>query len=313
MPTVQDIRIVKALKKISVGYSNGNYIAEKVLPKVDVTGSTGTYYKWGRESFSLENDKRAPGREANRISQSVSHNDQYLLLEHSLSTDIPKEDIREGDIQGLKIKTKKTKTLKDKLLLRQEYTVAQKLFNVSSFPGMTSALGATAKWDVVATSTPLEDVEKARQAILKQTGILPNIMVIGGEVWSKLKRHPSLLNAVNGGATTSNIAMISLEVAASLFELEEIIVGNTVVNAGAEGEAFSGGFVWGKYALIAYRAKQPDVDSPSLGYILSDPAMEDVKTGKDERAKSEWVDVSTYYTVEITSAISGYLYSAVVS
>ena len=80
--------------------------------------------------------------------------------------------------------------------------------------------------------------------------VRPNRVVLGQEVWSKLRQHPKIVKAVLGNAGDSGIARASD--LAQLLEVEQVLVGQSRLNTAKKGQAATLARVWGKHALLAH-------------------------------------------------------------
>jgi len=81
----------------------------------------------------------------------------------------------------------------------------------------------------------------------------PNIAVMGRAAWSKLRRNPSIVKAANKNAGDSGMA--SKQAFCELFELEDLLVGESFVNSAKPGQAMVAARVWGKHVALLYRNK----------------------------------------------------------
>ncbi|HZP98041.1 MAG TPA: capsid protein, partial [Reyranella sp.] len=79
----------------------------------------------------------------------------------------------------------------------------------------------------------------------------PNIAVIGQQAWTKLRRHPKIVQAVKG--TAQGAGIVSRQEFADLFELQGLLVGAGFVNTAKKGQTASLSRVWGKHMSLIYR------------------------------------------------------------
>ena len=129
-----------------------------------------------------------------------------------------------------------------------------------------SAYGSNtiAQWDDD-NASPLEDIAHYREYVKLQTGIYPNVLSIGADVWKKLKNNSSILSRISGGSNNGSPAMVTKQLVAGLMELDEIIVHSAVHNPDEETAATSmtGTFIVGKEGLLMYRNPNPGWKRPS--------------------------------------------------
>ena len=79
----------------------------------------------------------------------------------------------------------------------------------------------------------------------------PNICVLGQAAWTKLRRHPKLVQAVKG--TAQGAGMISRQEFADFFELQQLLIGAGFANTAKKGQTASLSRVWGKHCALIYR------------------------------------------------------------
>jgi len=88
-----------------------------------------------------------------------------------------------------------------------------------------------------------------------------NKMVIGRAAFTKLAMHPKVVKAFFGNAGDSGIA--TREFLARLFELDEVIVGESFVNTTKKGQTPALARAWGKHIALLNIDNLADVSSGS--------------------------------------------------
>jgi hypothetical protein len=78
-----------------------------------------------------------------------------------------------------------------------------------------------------------------------------NVLVLGQAVWTKLRQHPRVVQAVYG--TAQNAGVVNRAQVAELLELSEILVGQGFLNTAKKGQAPVLSRVWGKHAALIHR------------------------------------------------------------
>ena len=78
-----------------------------------------------------------------------------------------------------------------------------------------------------------------------------NVMIIGRRAFDVLNSHPKILKSVHGNSGDSGIATRAQ--IASLFELDDVVVGEAFLNASKKGETVSLTRVWGNHVSLIYR------------------------------------------------------------
>ena len=140
--TGHDLHIDVPLSNVVVAYRPYGMVADKIAPIVPVPKQSNSYLIWSQADYwSSEDDKRAPGTEANKITRNVS-SDTYNCDNYALKESLVLED-RENmdDAYVSELRTNKAKFLKDKLMLNWEVRVASQLTNTANV-GSSSAVAS---------------------------------------------------------------------------------------------------------------------------------------------------------------------------
>ena len=261
MVVASDVHIDAALSNMAVSYKNGNYIAEDVFPSVPVTKQSDKYYKWTKDYwFRSYVQERSPGTDYPEADIELT-TDEYFAKIYNLATAIPWEDMSNQDA-AVQLEQTKTEWLADQFMLHREQNLEDAIFK-SLVWTTDHALSGTTQWSNAA-SNPVIDIYTGKETIEKLTGKTPNVLIIGAEVVKHLKEHPDLLDKYK--YTTRGILDLS-QVAAAL-EIPKIVVGRAIENTADEGAAFSGGYIWGKNALLMYSEPSPGIRTASAGYCF---------------------------------------------
>ena len=93
----------------------------------------------------------------------------------------------------------------------------------------------------------------------------PNVAVFGQAVWTQLRQHPKVVQAVYGTAQTGG--SVGRQALADLLEIKTILVGAGFVNTAKKGQAATYSRVWGKHAAFLYISQDAaDADQPTWGF-----------------------------------------------
>jgi hypothetical protein len=148
-----------------------------------------------------------------------------------------------------------------RLLLRQEIQWAYDFFRNAIWG--TSATPANL-WSDYTASDPLEDVETAKETILKVTGYLPNTMVLGYQTFRKLKRHPLFRDQIKYTSAEN----VTVQLIARMLEIDNVYVAKAIKATNLEGETAGYDFTHGKHAWVGYVAPSPGLMTASAGYTF---------------------------------------------
>lgn len=306
--------IDRTLTNVAVAYKNTSLIADLLLPVVTVPDQSGKVWKFGKDAFRLESDIRAPGTKSSRVQSFSASTDTYFCNNHALTDVVPEEDLRSADV-AIAAESSATEGLVDMIKLRREKSLADYLFNATTFSSYTSALSGADRWGEYTSSDPVANAESAIEAVRQKSGAKANLAVMGSAVYIKLRRHPQLLDMFKYTAG----GVLSESQVAEALGVGRILVGSAIYESAKEGAASSMADVWGKYCLFAYVAPQAGIRKPSLGYSYRwNVGIEGYKVFKTEDYSAGGIhgtaiEVMTYFDDVVHGADFGYLYSTVVS
>jgi hypothetical protein len=157
---------------------------------------------------------------------------------------------------------KSTSLLTGLLLLDREIRVASSVFATATYTGgNTSTLSGTSQWSDYSNSNPIDALLTA----LDSTLLRPNTIIMGEQVWTKLRQHPKVVQAIYGSATTAGV--VGRDQLASVLEVPTVLVGVGFYNTAHKGQTASYARVWGKHCALIYNS--PDManaDQPVFGF-----------------------------------------------
>lgn len=152
----------------------------------------------------------------------------------------------------------------NKILLSQEKRIADKLFNTSNF---TNAAVGTA-WSDHANATPIDDVKDAKATVRKKTGLLPNALIIGWDVFEHLTRCADITNELAYTNPMSQKALdAQIATIATALGVERLLVGGAILDSAKKGKPFTPADLWSSsYALLArVSSGARDLEEPCIG------------------------------------------------
>lgn len=270
-PTSSDVHVDRPLTVISTAYiqSQEHFIADKVFPVIPVEKQTDLYFTYTKNDwFRDEAAARAPGTESAGSGYGLS-TAQYSCIPYAMHKDVPWQTRQNADA-GIDLDRDATEFVTQRLLLRRERVWAANYFATSKWAtditGVSSSpSGAQVyQWSDYTNSTPTVDIDVGKETILTQTGFEANTLVLGYQVFNKLKRHPTVRDQYK----YVNADTITAEMLAKLFELEHVYVAKATYASNNEGETAAYSLVHGKSALLCYSNPKPGLLSPSAGYTF---------------------------------------------
>lgn len=310
--TLSQARVIDPiLSTVAQGYRNSELIGSMLFPTVPVGQRGGKIITFGKEDFALYNTGRVPGANTRRVQYGYSGS-SYALESHSLEGMVPMELSQEAQaVPGINLgqgAVQRTKNIIDLRLESAQATLATTAGNYGSSNKTT--LAGTSQWSDLTSgvSDPISDVETGKEAIRKQIGRKPNVVVMGAAVFSKLKQHPKVVDRMK--YTGRDVA--TTDILASLFGVSQVKVGEAVFTD-ASGTMAD---VWGKFVVLAYSeiAGLAAMGLPTYGYTYQLTGYPIAEAPYYDRNTKSWIyPVTDEVAPVIAGAIAGYLISAAVA
>lgn len=301
LATVGSVYQDPLLTDVSVRYSNKSLIAEQVFPIVNVPRRTGVYFVYDKANLrSPQSSVRTDLSRANRVKFAMTKTAYGPLLEHALEAGVPKDEADEQDAP-LDLKIDATITVTDKILVEKELALAVFMNSTSNITNNTTKSG-TSQWSDFTNSTPFVDIQSARTGMMQNT-VVPNAFVMGQYVWDQLKNHPDLLDRVK----YTQLASLTTEILATLFEVSTVLIGNGAYNNSNEGASDSMTYIWPKSAWLMYITPTPGIRQVTGGYTLTLAGGRYVDTWDEQDKKATFVRYNDYYIQKVIAQEAMYL------
>lgn len=234
---------------IALAYRNRAFIAEEVLPRMPVGERS---FKWDlRTKEDLFNiPETRVGRKGTPSEVEFTATEQTSsVLDYGLDDVVPQEDIDSARSKpGLDPLGRATEGIMELIGLAREKRVADLVFAAATYPtGSKTTLSGTSQWSDFTNSDPIAAIAAAKEGALVDM----NTLVLGSQVWLKLRQHPKIVAAVlpmGGNASVGGVA--SLQAVAELLEFERILVGRAWYNSAKPGQTATMARLWGKHASM---------------------------------------------------------------
>lgn len=308
MPQPVEYTVDPLLTQIAKDYTNNAFIADRVAPRVNVESDYGYYYVYRQEAKRLEDDLRTGLARANRVDYSMSLASFGPLLERSLEQGVTRKEKRVmGEEKALR---RATENVTGKIMLRHEKAVADILQNASIIT-QTVTLSSTDKWsDNTGSSTadPIDDVDTAFQTIMAKGIAGRKVLVMGHDAYATARRSKHLIGLLS---TASLRTPLSLEQMKTVFEVDEIIVGEAMINTAKEGQADALSYVWedNVIAMIVADSDEPDLTTVNPMYTLQVEGERVVDRWDEPQAGrgTTFVRFTDYFEAKLVAAEACYL------
>ena len=299
-----------------LGPSLGSFLADSLFPVVDVPSKTGKFYDvdGGFASASPGHDLIiADGQDAPlQISTSVSKVTGWDVDVNGLGVKMNKSSAAYAQGNGLDLRKANAAVLARQCMIHRERIAASLVFNTTTFAGYTAALSGSDQWDNAA-SDPISKAQDARDTIIQNSGVAPNVAIMGYEVYKALRQSSLILEYTSRTANTAGV--LTNEDLARALDVETIWVGKAVANSAYEGQTESNAFIWGKFCLFAHIQQSPAAMTPQS--CLQRFRMAGSTDGAIRRWEPtpyvEQIDMLWNDQHAVPGAKLGYLYSTAVS
>lgn len=247
------------LTNLSIGYKNEEYIASRIWPYFDVAKQTGKHFIYDRGRFRINQTLRAPGAGANEVTLKFTTGLPYSCEDHALKQFVTDEDIDNAIIPGAP-ENDATENVTDMLLIDEEVALATYMANTANLTQNTTLSGMS-QWSDYDNSDPFTNIQTAQNTIHQAIFTKPNTLIMGKQVFEKLKHHPALLDRVKW----SQLGVMTVDLMKTVFDVENIIIGAAGKNTSTEGQSDSMSYIWGKHAWLAYINPRPAQKSITFG------------------------------------------------
>ena len=326
-PTQSDVHVSVPLTNMSVAYMNAmaDYQADALAPIIPSKNQTNVFFKYTKDFWFRDAlQKRSPGGEANRVGYGLTTDNFYIDIwsakkpiddQVRMNTDNPLDDDEDAMLFVTQLER----------LRREIAFVGTCMTNTgvwgTDVTGNSSASvygsNTVMQWSR-SGSTPLEDIANYKSAIKLATGVAPNVLAMGQQVWDILKNHAEITGRITGGATTQIPAQVTKELVAALMELEQIVVLSGVQNTAVEGATFAGAFICGKVALLMYRNTKQTIRSVTAvrtftwqTYAANDNGVRILKY-RLEQYHSDFVEIESGFIHKIIATDVGVFFTSIV-
>lgn len=236
------------LTAIALAFRNPDIalIADAVLPRTD----TDAEFKWMRhdlaQGFTVPDTKVGRKSQPNEV-EFTGAEVPDSVDDHGLDDLVPNSDIND-DNQGVDPLGKAAMYTTSLVQLARELRASARVFNAANYIAANQqTLAGGSQWSDFANSNPVDAI----LAALDVPTMRPNIATFGQAVWTKLRQHPKLVQAVKG--TDQGAGAVTRKEFADFFELQEVYVGAGFVNTAKKGQAAALSRCWGKHAAFTYR------------------------------------------------------------
>ena len=312
-PTISSVHVDAVLSNISVAYMQDeiNFIAGRVFPTVPVGKKTDVYFTFDKNDLLRdEMQRRAPGDESAGSGYGLS-TASYSCDVFALHKDID-DDTRANSDNPLNPDRDATMFLTQQALLKREIQWVTDYFTTSVWG--TDVVGGSdfTVWSNYAGSDPISDVDTGITTVMQNTGRRPNTMVLGYETFTKLKRHPDIVDLFKN----TQPGLVSAQILAQIWDLDNVYVAQAVKATNIEDETAAYSFVHGKHAWVGYVNNNPGLLAPSAGYVFNWTGVSGglglesaISRFRIDERKSDRIEIEMAWDNKVVGSDLGYFFS----
>lgn len=333
LPGVSDLHVNAPLTNVSVAYiQNPNrFVANKIFAKVPVEKRSDVYWRYSKSDWRrTDAKKRAPGTESAGSGWNFD-TDQYYCDVYAIHKDI-EDQVRANADSNFKLDADATRFITQQLLMRRDLDWVDTYFKTgvwaTEYDGVASAptSGQFIQWDDYTNSDPLVNTTDWFIDFDLLTGFEINFMVLGANVWKRLKNHPAILDRIK----FTQKGVVTRQLVASFFDLPtdrlfvataSNSVGPQINDAAAQDAAATMEYIVpANSALLGYAPSSPSINEPAAGYtftwkgyIGNNSEGVAISNFRMQHLKSDRIEGEMAYDMKVVSQDCGVFLNNVVS
>ncbi len=305
-PTLNDLRPVNpVVQGLSIASRNMEFLWDKLAPVMEVSEKSGTIptYTAGYWFRRQEGAERAPEGAYMRVGYGVS-SDTFDCVEIGFEK-LLGDPVRAGSQFPDDQEEVAAMFIANLIQLELEKRVAAAMF-ITSVWATNPTLTGTNQWTDKDVSDPIADIDTGKRTIRRATGVTPNRLFIGALTWEALKEHPLLIDKFK----YTNVGILAPSDVAKVFDIEEIVVGDSVEETTLEGGAGTTADIWTDNALLTV-SNAPGLMIAAGGFTVmwnekgNIPWL--IDTYREEGRRSNVTRGFTHVEPKIVSTAHGYI------
>ena len=269
------------LTNMSMAYfQKGEYAAKQLFPVCPVQLSSSFYYTFSKEDLARDNvqPKPAYGKVAPAIMGHTDDSykckvDQIIVGIDQIGTLNYQRSNAPGAIDPRRAKVR---FATEQMNLHQDVLFAKNFFHTgvwkNEWTGAAAADTAAKKFLKFddANCDPITFFAERKKEMARVGRRKPNKLALGVDAFTALQNNPDVIERVKYTGTTANPAIVTEQVLAQLFGVEQVVVLDSTYNAAGPGKDADMQYICdSKGALLLYTTPSPQIDEPSAGYIFA--------------------------------------------
>lgn len=287
------------------GYKNAMFVYDALFPHVPCSARGGNRIEFDRTDFRRVRSRRAPGADTQEV-MFGHEGKKFALNQYRLMGKQPLETAQDAMmVAGIDLNMRTVNGTQDLIALEKEIDAAALATASASYDASNVMTpGAGQRWDADGSS-PTDQVMEAVEVIRQKTAMRPNVVLMGGKVYSKVRVHEEALRSIRYKDADGGKKIAGKDDLAALWDVDQVVVGDAIYVD--EDDAATD--VWGNHVVIAFtRVGSVSMYLPSFGYTYQLAGTPLVEEPYFERKKNSWLyPVCDEYSSEIVGKDAGYL------
>ena len=235
------------LTAIAIAYMNNEFIADRVLPRVQVPSREFKWTKYNKDDRFTIPDTLVGRKGQPNVVEFGGTEDSAFVQDYGLEDHIPQQDLDNASnpLNGFDPRGTAVELLTEVIGLDREKRTAAKVQDKSNYEHVETLSGSD-QWSH-ADSKPIVALTDALETPIKR----PNVMVTSRKVAIALRRNPNVVKAFHG--TLADDGLVPLQFVRELLELDEILTGAAYFNSARPGQDAALERIWGNHCSLIYR------------------------------------------------------------
>ena len=301
------------LSNLAVAYEQKGLIADIVCPRVPVTLHGGQYYKRRkRDMIQVTDDRMGVNGSPGEINGGYDLG-RFACEDYGLKEKVMRSVTRAAD-PSINPFADATKRVTSQVMTNHEVRVAAAYQTSSNYASNNyAALSGSDRWDTT-TGDPISKVLTIKKYLWRGPQAR-TVAWMGYEVFVKLRTNPFIKEALGSSCTPDVPAAVTLKGLASLFMVDEVVIGEAWKDTGVVGSTSNEALIWGKSFGIAAVEASPTLQSLHFASCMS---FQDRKvfTWADPEPGLEgadWVKVTQSNDIEFVASDGGIFLATVIT
>ena len=199
-PTINDVHINAALTNFMVQLMWGDeFVISQAWPILPVKNESDDYF------VDVDRGYLHPKGPDTLRAQNFDYEVEtcsYKCVEHALKRPVA-DRIRENADDPLRADLDAIDKMCRAVNLKFELEFHDSAFTIANYPA-ANVVVATAPWSNQVTSTPEQDIDLAKLAVMEGSGVWPNHIIIPEFIYRQLKVHPDVVQYITGYSAAQN-------------------------------------------------------------------------------------------------------------